>query len=376
MKRVLIITGSFEIGGSRSSLYSLLSVLDPHKVQVDVFAREHTGPLMDNIKNCRILPENIWLSHRILKGNKIKQSGCRILYYLRGTFQKLGIDLFKLYNYIGGKLIGSDRYDAVIGFDETLPRFISWLPAKKRISWLHCDYRRHACDIDERSYYGKIDTIVCVSKFAQDTIVEVLPQFKDKTVVIHNAINIEDIISKSKKTNPKVERIFEDNKFTMISIGRLDPVKQFDKIPAIAAEVKKILNGSHSFQWLIVGGGNEEVKCIIEDEIKKHGVVDEVKLLGMQSNPYTYLAKSDLYVCTSSSETFSYTIHEGLALKIPFICNTFPSASESVHVGKEGFIMPLEEMPQKIASLIKNPIKIDDCTISNDQLLRDFYNLI
>ena len=46
----------------------------------------------------------------------------------------------------------------------------------------------------------------------------------------------------------------------------------------------------------------------------KHGVCDEVKLLGMQSNPYPYLAKSDLYVCTSSSETFSYTIHEFVSL--------------------------------------------------------------
>lgn len=376
MKKILIITGSFEIGGSRSSLYSLLSVLDPNKVQVDVFAREHTGPLMDCMKNCKILPENIWLSHRILKGNKIKQSVCRILYYLRGAFQKLGLDLFKYYNYIGGKQIGSDNYDAVIGFDETLPRFISCLPAKKRISWLHCDYRRHSHDIDETSYYSKIDTIVCVSKFAQDTIVEVLPQFKEKTVVIHNAINIEDIVAKSRETNPVIEHVFEDKKFTMISIGRLDPVKQFEKIPAIAAEVKDILNGSLCFQWLIIGGGNEGVRCIIEDEIKKHGVVDDVIMLGMQSNPYTYLAKSDLYVCTSSSETFSYTIHEGLVLKIPFICNNFPSASESVHVGKEGFIMSIEEMPKKIASLIKNPIKVDDCTITNDQLLRDFYNLI
>ena len=376
MKKILIITGSFEIGGSRSSLYSLLSVLDPNKVQVDVFARERTGPLMDSMKNCKILPENIWLSHRILKGNKIKQSVCRILYYLRGAFQILGLDLFKYYNYIGGKQIGSDNYDAVIGFDETLPRFVSCLPAKKRISWLHCDYRRHAHGINETSYYKKIDTIVCVSKFAQDTILEVLPQFKEKTVVLHNAINIENIVAKSKKTKPEVECIFEDKKFTMISIGRLDQVKQFDKIPAIAAEVKKILRGSHDFQWLIVGGGNELVKRDIESEIKKYDVANEVKMLGMQSNPYTYLGKSDLYVCTSSSETFSYTIHEGLALKVPFICNTFPSASESVHVGKEGFIMPIEEMPQKIASLIINPIKIDDCTISNDQLLRDFYNLI
>lgn len=377
MKKILIITGSFAIGGSRSSLCSLLSVLDPQKVEVDVFAREHIGPLMDNMPNCRVLPENVWLSHRIYKGNIIKRLLCQILYVARGVFQKAGIDLFKLYNYIGGHQIGSDKYDAVIGFDETLPRFVSSLPAKKRITWLHCDYRRHAQGTDQTMYYDRIDKIICVSKFAADTLLEVYPQYKDKVEIIRNAINIEDIIEKSKKVNDNVNRLFEDTtKFTVISIGRLDPVKQFEKIPAIAAEVKNLLKGSHAFQWLIIGGGNNSVKSEIEFAIQEYHVADEVKLLGMQSNPYTYLAKSNLYVCTSSSETFSYTIHEGLALKVPFLCNTFPSASESVQVGKEGFILPLSDMPTKIVELMDNPMHISECTITNNELLEKFYNII
>lgn len=379
MKKVLIITGSFAIGGSRSSMNALLSVIDPRKVQVDVFSREHVGPLMYKLSNCTILPENIWLSHRIYKGNAAKKIGCRVLYILRGLMQKLGIDLFKMYNHIGGKQIGSDKYDAVIGFDETLPRFVSYIPAQKRITWLHCDYRRHAHGADESKFYDRIDKIVCVSKFAKDTLLEVLPQYEAKTIVIRNAINIEDIIIKSKQVTPEVESIFRDNDkhiFTLISIGRLDPVKQFEKIPSIAAEVKRLLADSQKFQWLIIGGGNDAVKSEIEAEIKKYSVSNEVKLLGMQTNPYKYLGLSDLYVCTSSSETFSYTIHEGLALKVPFLCNTFPSASESVHVGQEGCILPLSEMPAKIVELINNPMKINKSTISNTQLLEDFYNLI
>lgn len=377
MKKILIITGSFEIGGSRTSLCSLLSVLDSKKVNVDVFAREHVGPLKDNLHNCRILPENIWLSHRIVTGDLASKCICKLLYYLRGSLQKIGVDLFKLYNFIGGKLIESYKYDAVIGFDETLSRYISFIPAKKRIIWLHCDYRRHINGEDETRYLNKIDRIVCVSKYAEETLLEVFPQYKDKTIVINNAINIEDITTKSLLYYPDADRLFEDDKkFTLISIGRLDPVKQFEKIPAIAFEVKRLLNGSHKFQWLIIGGGNESVKSIIVDETEKYGVRDEVKLLGMQSNPYPFLAKSDLYVCTSSSETFSYTIHEGLALEVPFLCNTFPGASESVHVGKDGIILSLDEMPMKIVELMHHPLKVKGCTITNDKLLNDFYNLI
>lgn len=381
MKKVLIITGSFAIGGSRSSLNALLSVLDPKQVQVDVFSREHIGPLMDKLSNCTILPENVWLSHRVYNGNVIQKIVCKVLYMLRGVMQTLGVDMFKVYNCIGGKQIGSDKYDAVIGFDETLPRFVSYIPAKKRITWLHCDYRRHAQRMDETKYYDKIDNIVCVSKFAKDTLLEVLPQYESKAVVIRNAINIEDIINKSKEVSDQEflklrKQKWETGIFTLISIGRLDPVKQFEKIPAIAAEVKKLLAGRCNFQWLIIGGGNDVVRDEIESEISKHDVAAEVKLLGMRSNPYPYLSLSDLYVCTSSSETFSYTIHEGLALKVPFLCNTFPSASESVHVGHEGYILPITEMPSKIVELMYNPLNIRECTISNSQLLSDFKNLI
>lgn len=379
MKRILVITGSFAIGGSRSSLYSLLSVLDTKKVQVDVFARESIGPLKDIMPNCRILPENIWLSHHIYEGSRLQKWLSLVLYFLRGSLQRVGLDLYKLYNSIGGKQIKSDAYDAVIGFDEMQARYISYLPAKKRIVWLHCDYRRFINGHDEAKYYERIDHVACVSRFAKEAFLSVLPQFEPKVVIIRNAINVEDIVAKSKLVTPEVERIFsaaEEKNFTIISIGRLDPVKQFEKIPAIAADVKERLNGKVRFQWLIIGGGNDDVKGKIEKEIEACCVVDEVHLLGAQTNPYPYLAKSDLNVCTSSNETFSYTIHEGLALQVPFLCNDFQGASDSVHVGQEGYIVPLADMPAIIAKLINSPMHIGACTISNDELLSKLYNLV
>lgn len=379
MNRILIITGSFEIGGSRSSLYSLLSVLDMGRVQVDVFARERIGPLKDSMSNCRILPENVWLSHRIYEGSWLRRMLCILLYFLRGSLQRVGLDLFKLYNSIGGKQIKTDTYDAVIGFDETLARFVSYLPAKKRIVWLHSDYRRYVGDRNETKYYERIDHVVCVSRFAKEAFLSVLPQFEPKVVIIRNTINVEDIVAKSKLVTPDVERIFpqgEENPFTIISIGRLDPVKQFDKIPAIAADVKVRLDGSKRFQWLIIGGGDNGAKHEIEKGIEAYRVAGEVHLLGEQTNPYPYLANSDLIVCTSLNETFSYTIHEGLALQVPFLCNDFQGASDSVHVGQEGYVMPIADMPAKIVEMINSPMHIGACTISNEELLDVFYNLL
>ena len=380
MKSILIIIGSFEIGGSRTSLSSLLSVLDPKKLQVDVFARERIGPLKDQMHNCRVLPENVWLNHRIYEGGVLQKMIVMVLYFLRGLLQNVGIDLFKLYNYIGGKQIGSDNYETVIGFDETQSRYLSAIPAKKRIIWLHSDYRRYVNGRNESKYYDKIDNVVCVSKFAKEAFVAVMPKCESKVVIIRNAINIESIVESSKLVTPEIEQRFLHNGtklFTMISIGRLDPVKQFEKIPAIAADVKKRLDDGYKFQWLIVGGGNDALKREIEGEVRKHHVEKEVVLLGEQTNPYPYLAKSDLYVCTSLSETFSYTIHEGLVLKVPFLCNDFSGAIDSVlQASNEGYVLPIADMPAKIVELIYSPLHIDDCAISNDELLESFYNLV
>lgn len=379
MKRILVITGSFAIGGSRSSLYSLLSVLDTKRVQVDVFARERIGPLKDIMPNCRILPENIWLSHHIYEGSRSQKWLSLVLYFLRGSLQRVGLDLFRMYNSIGGKQIKSNAYDAVIGFDEMQARYVSYLPAKKRIVWLHCDYRRFINGHDEAKFYERIDHIVCVSRFAKEAFLSVLPQFEPKVVIIRNAINVEDIVAKSKLVTPEVERFFspvEEKTFSIISIGRLDPVKQFEKIPAIAADVKERLDGGKRFQWLIIGGGSDDVKSEIEKEIEAYQVAGEVHLLGAQTNPYPYLAKADLNICTSLNETFSYTIHEGLALQVPFLCNDFQGASDSVHVGQEGYVLTIADMPAKIAELINSPIHIGVCTISNDELLDTFYKLV
>lgn len=378
MKKILIVINDFSVGGTIACLESLLSVIDSNRVKCDIFARQKSGALISRFANYTILPENIWLSYKIIEGNIKQKIFSRFLWFIRGVFEILGIDMYKLYCGIGGKQVGTNHYDAVIGFDETLPRIISSYPAKKRISWLHCDYRRHVESTSEAKYFRKINFIVCVSEFAKHSFVEVLPEFEYKTVVIRNAINIKDIRLKSEQVTPEVDSFFKEDekKFTLISIGRLDPVKQFEKIPALAFEVKRLLKGTHKFQWLIIGGGNDRVKSEIENEIEKYGVCDEVKLLGMQSNPYPYLAKSDLYVCTSLSETFSYTIHEGLALKKPFLCNAFLGASEAIQVGQEGFVLPLVDMPNKIYELICHPLVIRDCTISNDEILEKFYGLI
>lgn len=373
-KRVLIIVSEFCIGGTMSSLYSLLSVLDPNRIQVDIFSRVHSGPYYNRMPNCTILKENIWLSHTIFERSIFAKIATKLLLVIRKALEPVGIDMYALYHRIGGKQIHSDEYDAVIGYDESMARLISYFPAKKRINWIHSDYRRFAQGRDETKYYDKIDAVVCVSNFVKGVFSEVYPQYADKVCAIHNVINVEDIRKKAQEAIDDTR--FKTDAYTIVSCGRLDPVKQFSLIPRLAAQLKE--KETKPFKWYIIGGGNYSEQQAIEAEIVKHNVQDTVSVLGMKKNVYPYIAKSDLYVCTSSSESYPMVVNEAKALLIPVISNNFPSAAESIRNGVEGVICTIEKMVDCIINQMKQPLVISAGSYQNEtpSIIRDFEALL
>ena len=67
----------------------------------------------------------------------------------------------------------------------------------------------------------------------------------------------------------------------------------------------------------ILGEGTDREK--LEKYIKQHHLETCVRLSGFQTNPYSYLAKADLFVCSSRAEGYSTVITEALILGLPII---------------------------------------------------------
>lgn len=374
-KRVLFVMPQYEIGGITVSLYSLLSIIDPERIQADVFAAP-TGPYKGKMPNCRELPQNIWLSYPYIGGKALIKVFQTVVYGLRYLLSKVHINTFPLIHWIGGKTMHTDKYDAVVCFSEGITYMVCSFPAKKLIQWIHCDYRRHLETNNpkfERYAYERYDTVVCVSDFVKGVFSEIYPEFAHKTIAIHNVINVEDIRAKANEDEDLDDR-FKTDSFTIISCGRLDPIKGFNKIPALANKVKSLTD--NPFRWYIIGGGFEEEQCKIESEIKKYQLENTVILLGPKTNAYPYIAKADLYVCTSESESFPLVVNEAKALSVPIISNNFPSVYESVEDGIDGYVVPLNAMPEKIAKFMSKPLKVLQSRIDNSESLNAIYRLL
>ncbi len=350
-KKILIVTPDFQLGGTNTSLENLLNQIsiDNYDYLVDILALSSFGYLKPRfiyynvIKTNKIL--NFWFSSfREFRGlNKIIAIIIRLI---RKICDFINFDFEKLILKIAAKSKRLKGYDIVVGYQEGAPtRFVANLSAKKRIAWVHCNllYSNYNFDSFKLSY-RRIDEIICVSQSAKQTFDKLYPDCEIKSKVIYNIIEPKKVKALAAKKEIGLFKYSSNNKF--VSIGRLDPVKQFHLIPSIAAKIKE---NRDDFVWFIVGSGREEKKIL--EEIKKYGVENNVIMMGFKDNPYSILSDCDLYICTSESEACPMVFLEANALGKFVISNDFPSAHEILS-HEIGSICSISDMADKILNYI------------------------
>lgn len=124
--------------------------------------------------------------------------------------------------------------------------------------------------------------------------------------IVNGGIFIEDV--------EKIDLEKKDNIPVICSVGRLVYEKGVDILLKI--HKKLIDNGVPNILW-IIGEGIE--RASLEKYISDNNLQNTVKLRGYQSNPYKYVAKSDLFVCSSRTEGLSGARIEAALLCKPVV---------------------------------------------------------
>ena len=354
--KILIIVPYLGVGGTISSLNAFLECVDPTVLMVHIFARRRTGAYLYRLPNCKILDENVFLSSRLYKSNIILKATNTILVGMNFLLSYVGLSIIPLLCKFGGRKINSLSYDAVFSYQEDLCSVLSYLPAKKRVGWIRSEYTRYLSlnnNVDETKYYKRINTVVAVSDFAKRSFLNVHP-WHPHVVTINNFMNIE-IVREKAEDKSSIDPQFVKGDFTIVSIGRLDPVKQFDVIPGILRSV--IDRTQKDIRWYIIGGsrkGGSDSELKIKQDIASYKLQGKLVLLPETSNPYAYMAEADLFVHTSISETYSRVVAEAKSVGTPVVVNNFEAAYEFVKDGEEGIIVQIDNMAEAIYCLVND----------------------
>lgn len=177
-----------------------------------------------------------------------------------------------------------------------------------KIAQLHHDHNFKKKYIkDFRDKYINIDWFVLLTEQLKDEI-EALVKEKNtdmKCVAIPNFLDV----------NEFPEKEFEKEK-TVIAIGRLHPVKGFDRMLRIWSEVSKKYP---EWQLKILGGGEEEEN--LKALIKELHIEKSVNMMGMCNHDIVIeeLEKASLYIMTSHSEAFPFVLIEAMMAEVPVV---------------------------------------------------------
>lgn len=332
--RLLFVTPELNLGGTNSSLVGVIRLLLANtSFEIKVFPISYSGGFVFTDRSL-LVPERRVLSAYF--GSFKSMSGfTKIIALLVKPLRRavIALGMGRIENIIITRSIqflqSSFSPDYVIAFQEGLAtKFVGQWSDKKRIAWIHCDYDRYLIDAkSEESLYARYDKIVCVSKHTATVFQKRYPSISRKITSIHNPFDYLRI--RSLANTDISDSLFDNSHFTIISLGRICPVKRFSLIPTIA---KELVRRGLSFKWFIIGpNASDQETEVIRRQIDNQRVSNYVHLLGARSNPYPYLAKSDVLVCLSESEACPMIFNEAKLLNLSIVSSDFGSASEFIN---------------------------------------------
>lgn len=346
------------MGGAEKSLISLLYELNPEKYDIDLFLFQHQGKWLSKLPayvNLLPIPQKYkyfdssfleTMVENFKKGN-LRLMLDRIRFTINNTSQKPPA----VKEQINWKFIKNhieplqQKYDAAFGFLEKTPNYfvIDKVVAKKKILAVMTDYRALEMDRNiDAPYFQKADAITVLSGESKATLEEVFPEFSNKILLLENMISEKEILSAAQEEIND----FPQNEFTIVSVGRLDPVKLHEQGVEVMKELK---HRNLKFKWLVIGEG--PLKNKVEQRISEYQLQNEILLLGTRENPYPYIKKADVFLHLSKFEGYGIAIAEARILKKCIVLNDFTTASSHIKNGFDGVITSLN--PVEIAAEIE-----------------------
>ncbi|MGN0417676.1 glycosyltransferase [Anaerostipes faecalis] len=295
MIKILFLIPNLGHGGAEKVLVNLVNYMDKSRFDITVMA------LYDGGINKKFLSSDV--QYR----SCFKKSFRGISHVL-----KLGTPSFLYSMFI------KQHYDVIVSYLEgQTARIVSGCNDKKTklVSWIHVEQHTLQCaahafrSINEmtRCYY-KFNKTICVSEYVKKDFQSLIPI--KNVEVLYNTVESEKIRNLANENVPS--DLFDKNEIKLCGIGTLKKSKGFDRLLKIH---KKLRENGYPIHTYILGEGDE--RKLLEEYIKVQHLEGTVSFLGYKINPYKYLSKCDLFVCTSFAEGFSTAASESLIVGTP-----------------------------------------------------------
>ncbi len=334
MTKILFVIHDLGVGGAEKVLLHLVNHLDPQQFDVTVLA---------------------------VLGGGIQEPNLAPHVKLRHTFPRSfpgNSHLLKLLSPAAlHRLMVREHYDIEVAYTEGVPvRIVSGCtdPDTKTIAWVHCTMKsEEECAIAFRSFreaqacYRRFDRAAFVSRGVREAFLRYIP-LELPTEVVYNTNNSRWILEQAAEAPPWCE----DGLLRVAAMGKVVANKGFDRLARVH---QRLTAEGLPFHCCILGDGADRPK--LEQYLKAHGTEQQFTFLGYQTNPYKYLARCGLFVCSSFAEGFSTAATEALILGVPVLTTRVSGMEELLGDSEFGLIVENSEegLYQGLRRLLTDP---------------------
>ena len=289
-KRVLFFIPNLGGGGAEKGLVNLLNRLDRSKYVIELLTLfkggVNAGYLKTDIKHRHVFP-----------------------FPFRGytCFLKLFTPEF-LY-----KRLVKNRHDILIAYLEGIPTRVFGGcsdPAVKKVAWIHVemdpieDFLRPFRSKEEfLTSYRAFNRVIGVADSVIGSFIEQTKLNGLHFSVCPNVIDVQFIQNRSHEIITDI--IYPPETFILCAVGRLTHQKGFDRLLSIVRRLRDEDLGIR-FHLYILGAG--EIEKSLKNYVRDNGLSGVVTLAGYKDNPYKYVKRADLFVCSSYTEGLSNAV--------------------------------------------------------------------
>ncbi len=355
--RILISNDVVFGGGGETLLHNMISYFLQKKYQITVMSYDLDKKQFYSVYDSKVKCFKGSWPHKNLKRYSLPFFLNRIMYRIYKLYIRLRISI--------------KNYDVVIALkeDQTM-KDISKIRAKKKFVFVQCDHRnfislmrsKFAKVTDELKCMQKFDKVVCVSETAKKGVIYTAGD-PGNLCIKYNPIDYNSIRALSMQP---CDYIKSSSRPLFIAVGRLSPVKNF---LMLLEAVKMLKDLSDSFDLWIVGEGPEREN--LESYIKENHL-NNVRLIGFQQNPYSFIKQADILISSSISESYGLSIQEAFVLGIPVIAVKNEGILESFDT-RFGILInnSSSELCNTLHRLLQNPSEL----LSYKKAIKELYFL-
>ena len=217
-----------------------------------------------------------------------------------------------------------------------------------------------------RILYKKADRVVPVTKVIEDSYIKTYNIPEENMKVIYNPYDIEEIEEQMKR-DCDFDISKTEGKITFVTVGRQMYQKGYWHL---IKAFKKLHSENANVALIMVGQIDEKVVKLIE----KLNLSDNIILTDRQKNPFSFIAKSDVYVLSSLFEGFPNALAEAMVCGLPVIAADCKSGPREILAPDTPINTVCKSIEEAEFGILTSPLENEE-DWENKELTASEYNL-